>query len=580
MAKRGDLFTLEIVRQKLLAIADEMLVVLTRTSMSPIVYEILDCSTGLTDARARVIAQTDTNLVFTSSFTPEVQWIIRKFGLSGMHPGDIFLTNIPYEGASHLTDMCVVKPIFTGGEVIGFGVAIAHWADVGGKVPGSLVPDATEIYQEGLQIPGIRVVRQGEVDQSVIDIIRANVRLPQHAMGDLNAGIAAVNIAEKRLEEVCARYSPEVVREAFEAILDYGERRTRAELAKIPNGVYQAEDFIDGDGLSEDPIPVRVTVTVKDDSMTVDFTGTSPQSRGPVNCTQPVAYGACKSVLKAITDPSLPTNDGCFRPLTVILPPGTVFSAVRPAPVSWYLEGFAFVIDLVWRALAPVVPEKLTAGNYLSCCAHVISGVDHRTGNLFVDMEGNAGGWGAAVDMDGESGLTPPTNGDFYNIPVEVIEAKLPLRIESYRLNTGTGTGAGKRRGGFGLVREYRILTDHAVVFSGCSGWQRRPWGTNGGRDGSNNFVEVLAANGYVCHGRISDAQVRRGDLVRVVTGCGGGSGDPLDREPELVLRDWRDGYITAEEAERDYGVVIDVASPSVDLAATRQRRALMPRSA
>ncbi len=574
MAATADAFTREIIRQKLLAVADEMLVVLTRTSMSPIVYEILDCCTGVTDAAARVIAQTDTNLVFTSSFTPEVEWIIRKFGLDGMRPGDVFLTNIPYEGASHLTDMCVVKPIYDAGRVIAFGVVIAHWADVGGKAPGSMAPDATEIFQEGLQIPGIRVAREGELDQPVLDIIRANVRLPNNAMGDLNASIAAVNIAEKRIEEVCRRYSPAVVREAFAAMLDYGERRTRAELARIPDGTYAAEDFIDGDGLSDDPIPVRVAVTIQGDAMTVDFSGTSPQTRGPVNCTEPVAYGACKAVLKAITDPSLPTNDGCFRPLTVVLPPGTVFSAVRPAPVSWYLEGFAFVIDLVWRALAPVVPERLTAGNYISCCVNVISGVDDRNGSFFVDMEGNAGGWGAGPDADGQSGLTPPTNGDFYNIPVEVIEARMPFRIESYRLNTGTGTGAGKRRGGFGLIREYRILSDRGLVFSGCSGWKRRPWGASGGRDGSNNFFEVLGSGGRLCHGRISNAEVRRGDLVRVVTGCGGGFGDPLEREPELVLRDWRDGYVTREEAERDYGVVIDDASGSVDAAATRRRRA------
>ena len=292
-----------------------------------------------------------------------------------------------------------------------------------------------------------------------------------------------------------------------------------------------------------------------------------------MNCSRLVTLGACKAVLKAITNPGMDSNDGCFRPLSVVLPPGTVFSAERPAPVSYYLESFAYAIDLVWHALAPVLPERLTAGNYTSCCATLLTGVDSRNGKLFVDMQGYCGGWGAGAHQDGQSGLTAPTNGDFYNIPVEVIERKLPLRVEAYRLNTGTGGGAGRRRGGFGLVREYRILSDQASVFSSCSGWQRRPWGVAGGDPGSNNYVEAFSADGYVQHGRLSDVRLRRGDVVRVVTGCGGGYGDALGREPELVLDDWRNGYVTLEEAERDYAVIIDGAARAIDAQATRARR-------
>ena len=569
-----DAFEQEIIKNKLLAIADEMLVVLTRTSMSPIVYEILDCSTGVTDAQGRVIAQTDTNLVFTAGFSPQIESIVDKFGLPDLRPGDVFMTNVPDAGASHLTDVCVVQPVFYGGRLVAFGAATAHWADVGGKVPGSLAPDSTEIYQEGLQFPGIRVVREGQRNGEVIALLQANVRLPQNAMGDLNAEMAATSIADMRLQEMFARYSPDVVNDAFEVILDYGERLARAELRKIPNGVYEAEDYIDGDGLSEQPIPVRVAVTIDDDAMTVDFTGSAPQAKGSINCSPLVTKGACKSVLKAITNPGMDSNDGCFRPLSLVLPLGTVFSAQRPAPVSYYLESFAFIIDLVWHALAPVLPEKLTAGNYTSCCATLLTGLDNRTGKIFVDMQGNCGGWGAGTDLDGQSGLTAPTNGDFYNIPVEVVERNLPVRIEAYRLNTGTGAGAGKRRGGLGLVREYRILSDDAAVFSSSSGWQRQPWGVDGGHPGSNNFVDVHAASGNVCHGRVSDVKLTRGDLVRVVTGCGGGYGDPFQREAELVFRDWRDGYITLEDAKDHYGVVIDPTAKSVDPAATGRLRA------
>ncbi len=309
-----DAFTLEILKDKLHAAADEMAVVLARTSMSPIVYEVLDFACGITDRRAQVVAQTNGLTLFTGTFGPQVEATIRKFGIESMQAGDVYMTNNPYEGGTHTCDVCLVRPIFHDGELVAFAVAITHWIEIGGKVPGSISPDSTEIYQEGLQLPCIRLYRGGELNEEIADLIRANVRLPLVAMGDVNASAAATAIGEQRVVEACERYGVDALEIAFDAILDHGEQIARAELARIPNGTYVAEDVIDGDGLTDDLIPIRVAVTVTDDSLVADFTGTAPQTRGPVNCSTGALLSACKTVVRAITSPSARSNDGFFRP--------------------------------------------------------------------------------------------------------------------------------------------------------------------------------------------------------------------------------------------------------------------------
>lgn len=553
---RDDAFVREIVRNKLLAIASEMGAVLARTSMSPIVYEVLDFACGLCDASSRVIAQDNGLCLFTGTFKPQVESILAKWPIAQMRPGDLYMTNSPYGGGTHTADIALVNPIFVNGHVIAFGISVTHWTEVGGKVLGSLAPDSTEIFQEGLQFPQLRLFREGVINEAIVDIIRANVRLPQMSIGDLNAGVAAGRIAEQRLAEILARYGAETVLATFETILDHGEALARKALATIPPGIYQAEDMIDGDGVSDDPISIRVSVTVTGDKLIADFTGCAPQTRGPINCARGALMSACKTVFKAITAPQAPSNEGLFRPFELIAPEGTVFTATRPAPTGWYYEASAYATELVWKALAPVVPDRLSAGSYLSLCAYYIGG-NRPNGDYWVLATPQDGGWGACVDRDGESSLIATTDGDTYNYPAEVIETAFPLTMLRNGFNTEAGGGGGEYRGGFGTIREYRVENERGGTLLASLGRSvQRPWGGAGGADGTPNYFEVVRVDGRRERGgRVTSLPLARGDVVRIVTGNGGGWGDPRRRERASVLRDVADGLITDQDAWDLYGV-------------------------
>lgn len=570
-----DAFTEEIIKDKFGAIADEMGVVLARASMSPVVYEVLDFACGLTDPDGGVIAQSNGITVFTGTFRPQVKSVMRKFGPGGFREGDIFVTNDPYAGATHICDICVIAPIVSEGELLGFAVSVTHWVDTGGGMPGSIPPDATEIYQEGLVLPCLRLATDGQVSETIVDLLRANVRLPRMALGDLNAGMAAIGIGVREVNALRVRYGLEALRGATESLFDQGERQTRAAIEAIPDGVYRAEDEIDGDGLSDDPIPIKVAVTVDGDDMTVDFTGTSPSVRGPINCARGALESACKTAFRAITAPEAPNNDGAFRPFELVCPAGTVFTAERPSPTGWYYESTAFATELIWKALAPVVPDRLGAGSYVSVCATYIVGTEQEGNDVWVLIEPNNGGWGADHELDGENGLISTVDGDTFNFPVEVIESRFPLAIDRYALATEEGAGAGRRRGGFGLVREYRILDERgAISFGSMGSWRRRPWGLEGGGLGTNNAIEYVFKDGSTSrHGRVN-RPVEAGDVVRVITGGGGGYGDPHEREPELVAADVLDGFVTAADARDVYAVAIDPETGAVDAAATAELRA------
>lgn len=567
-----DPFTLEIIKAKLLAIASEMSVVLARTSMSPIIYEVLDFACGLTGPDGQVIAQANGLTLFTGTFAAQVQSVTRKFGPDRIKPGDIFMTNGPYDGGTHTCDIALIQPVFVDNAIVAFAVSITHWTEVGGKNPGSVSPDATEIYQEGLQFPIIHIVRQGEMVEEVVEIIRANVRLPLMSLGDLNAGIAACRIAERRLLQICERYGLDSVQQAFESMLAYGERMARQAIRRIPNGVYEAEDIIDGDGITDEQIPVRVKITVEDETMTLDFTGCAAQRPGPINCAYGALLSACKTVFKAITDPQAPSNEGWFRPYKVIIPEGTVFSATRPAPTGWYYEASAYATELVWKALAPLLPDRLTAGSYLSLCATYLGGIDDHSDEVWVHPEPHNGGWGAGQGQDGQNGLIATTDGDTYNYPIELLESKFPLLVERYSLNDSDSGGDGQWRGGLGLVREYRLLNSIGFLHASMGRNTIKPWGMNGGGPGSNNYVELIRNGEVTPFARVSYHPLQRNDLVRILTGRGGGYGNPYNRPAERVAEDVRNGYISREAARQAYGVVLD-EDLNIDEAATRQLR-------
>ncbi len=531
-----------------------------QASKSPIIYEVLDYAVAYISPQGELLAEAQGVPGFTGVLPFAVRSIIDKFGPQAMKPGDIYATNDPYSGGgTHLSDVCLMGPIFHQGELVAFAANKGHWTELGGMAPGSWTTDSTEIYQEGLQLPGIRVYDGGHPVASIVDMIAANVRLPEMTLSDLYAGVAAIRNGAARLQEICERYGLATFRQAIREMLDQGERIAKERLGELPAGVYEAEDYIDDDGLSDRPIPIQVQVTINAGRFVADFTGSSPQVPGPINGTRARLQSAARVVFKAITRADYPNNEGCFRPVEVICPPGTIFTAERPAPVSTYWEAGAAAVDLLWQALYPIARDRLTVGHFLSICGTSLAG-RHADGQLFVLVEPQAGGWGAGIDKDGENGLVAQGDGETYNIPVEVCETRYPLLVEQYAFHI-VPHGDGRFRGGRGLVRDYRILCEKAALTTTYGRHRFPPWGSAGGAAGSPNGAAIFPADSAgpaVWRGKITRYPLRRGDLVRLITGTGGGYGDPLDRPLEMVREDVRNGYLTLEQAEKGYGVVFD----------------------
>jgi N-methylhydantoinase B len=555
-ATQIDPFTLEIIKDGLIAAGDEMFYALQRTSKSTIIYEVLDYATGLLDKRGQLITQGNGVAGFLGTLTFAVQFVLEKFGDNDLHPGDILILNDPYVGGgTHLSDVSLIMPIFYEGELVAFAANKAHWTEVGGKDPGSWTTDATEVYQEGLQFPPVKIFEAGHPNLALVEIIEANVRTPDMSIGDMYAGVAALRVGERRLEELLRKYGKETVLHAMAELLDYGERMARLELQKLPKGTYEAVDYIDDDGIGNGPFEVRVKVTITDDEFICDFTGSAEQVPGPINCGRTGLHSAVRAAWKAVTDPSIPANEGVFRPLRIVCPPKTIFTAEKPAPVSTYWETMLYAADLVWKALAPIVPHRLTAGHFLSVCGTVVFGLHPEDGSLYLLVEPQAGGWGAGMDKDGENGLVCVGDGETYVIPVEVCETRYGVLVDRYAFDVADG-GAGEHRGGRGLVRDYRITSDWAGVTATFGRHKYMPWGMAGGKDGSRNYVEFIHEDGRrEIKGKCARYMLKKGEVASLHTATGGGYGDPSKRPKEKVLEDLKEGYITPEQAARDYGV-------------------------
>ena len=568
-----DSITLEIIRGKLLATADEMGVVLKRSSMSPVIYEVLDFACGVCDPEGQLISQTNGITVFTGTFAIQVNHIMEKFS-GRMRPGDIYMLNNPYAGGTHYNDVGVIKPIFRAGELFAFSISISHWTDVGGKAPGSLPADSTEIFQEGICFPGVYLYREDVRQDGIFDMIAANVRLPKMALGDLNASLAAVRIAERRVFELCERYGADAVQATFQHVLQTSETVSRAAVAALPDGTYEASDWIDGDGITEERFPTHVSVTIKGDAISFDYSKCSPQLAGPVNCSRGALISAVKTVFKAIIDPQGPSNEGYFRPLEVVAPDGLCFTATKPAPTGWYYEGTGQASELAWKALAPIVPDRVSAGSANSLCVTVLGGVQGESHEPWVMIEPSMVGWGATDERDGNCVTSAITNGDTFNYSIELLEAKFPVRVHQYGLNVAGGVGAGRYRGGYGSVREYEILADDTVLSASYGRSIERPWPMAGGRGGSCNFFELNVGGDTRRAARAPTTVMNRGDRICMYTGGGGGYGDPFTRPAEEVFAEVRADYITPEQAREEYGVVLGADGASLDEAATTALRA------
>ena len=555
-----DAFTMAIVEEALLAVGDEMFVTTQRTSQTPLIYEVLDFCVGVTDANGLLVTQGNGITLFLGTMGGAVQSVVEKFGVESLRDGDVFITNDPYGGGgTHPSDQTLVMPVLHEGELVGFTCNKAHWIDMGGKDPGTVSTDTTEIYQEGLQLPCVKIFDAGILVDAVLDIIRANVRIPSIATGDLYAQVAAVRLGAARIQTLCQKYGVDVVREAMDRRLQHGAELARLELSKLPSGVYEAEDWIEGEVRGGGPYRIRVSVNVTPTALVCDFTGTAPELTGPLNCSRPALLSACRLIFKALTSPDAPLSDGSFAALEVVCPSRTLFTAERPAPISAYWETLVRASDLVWKALASIVPHRLTAGHFLSVTAELIVGKHVDTGDLFILFEPNAGGWGAGVGKDGERGLVAIGDGDTYILPVEVAEHQYGLLVEQYAYNV-TEAGAGRWRGGEGIVKDYRITCDGATVSGFVGRHEYPPWGVEGGHDGSVNAIDLIPADGSSPRslGMFSRIPVENGDIVRILTGSGGGWGDPLERDPDFVAADVREGFVSVATAESIYGVVID----------------------
>ncbi len=567
-----DPFTLEIIKESLVAIGDEMFIAMQRTSMSTIIYEVLDYASGLLDAKGDLITQGNGVAGFLGTLTNAVRSVVEKFG-GDLAPGDIIITNDPYSGGgTHLSDVTLAMPIFYQGQLVAFAANKAHWTEVGGMSPGSWTTNSTDVWQEGLQFPCIKLFVKGQPIQGLIDLIRANVRTPDMSIGDMSAQAASLCIAERRFVDLCDRYGLDTVMRGIDALMDYGEQMTRQALAKLPKGVYEATDFIDDDGIGNGPFEMRVKVTITDDKFICDFTGSHPQVPGPINAGRTGLESGVRVIFKALTDPNIPANEGCFRPLEVICPEGTVTTAVRPAPTSTYWETMGFCSDLIWKALAPIAPERLPAGHFMSVCGTVVSGVHPDTGELFILVEPQAGGWGAGATRDGQNALVCLGDGETYVIPVEVCETRYGVLVDQFSLNICDG-GVGRYRGGRGLVRDYRITAEEAFITGTFGRFKYWPWGMKDGQSGSPNYMEMIHEDGTSkVFGKTAQYRLRRGEVARMVTGTGGGYGDPSRRPEEEIVSDVRNGYITPEMAERDYGIVIDPRTGAVKNVRARSR--------
>jgi N-methylhydantoinase B len=555
--KPSDPITVEVIRAALNAAAERMRITMIKTAYNHIISESLDFGCAIFDADVQMIAQGIGLPIFQGHLGFPIEATIRDRGREAFREGDVFIHNDPYAGnGNHLNDVAMFAPVFWDGQLTGFVSVKAHWSDVGGPVPSSMQVGSTDFRQEGLRFQSVRLFDRGELNEEVLRIIRGNIRTDSGTLKDVQAMIAVCRAGEAYFKEVLGRYGRDTVLEATGIFMEQSERRTRAELRKLPAGVYRAVGHFDNDGITLDrPVRVEMTITVGDGGMTVDFTGSSAQVTGPFNCGDAITISACRMLIKCLTTPLDPVDEGCFRPLTVVIPPRSVLAAGEPAPTARYYVPINLLLDLGLRALSEAMPDRVPAGSYADQMPTIYFGAHPETGRLFIQGDLNAGGTGGRPAADGESGMIIFGGSTARNNPVEVVESRIPsIRILKYGLRQDSG-GAGRSRGGLGIERLYHFLSPAFATFS----LERKvtpPWGLWGGRDGAVNDVEITSPDGRVRHLRkATQHPITAGERVRILTGGGGGYGPPAERDREAVRRDVAEGYVSAEAARRDYGV-------------------------
>ena len=551
-----DPITFAVIKNALDTIADDMAYAVMRTARSPIVRDVLDYSVTLCDPQGRILSQAKTVALHLGAVPDAMDVVMQRFGDS-LAPGDVVVLNDPYAGGMHLPDIFMFKPVFFHGRLSGFMVVIAHHCDVGGRVPGSNASDSTEIFQEGLRIPPMKLFDAGRPNDTLFSLIRANVRLPDLVIGDLDAQHATCSLGERDFLRLAERYGIETLEAYFDRLIDYGETLTRKAIASWPDGTYRFTDYIDGDGFSLDPIPICCAVTVAGDHLHVDFSGSSPQVRGAINATFSFVKSSTYLTVRCALDHEVPNNAGVYRCITVTAPEGSILNPRMPAPVAARaLTGYR-VVDTVMGALAQIVPEKVMAAGEGGNTVVAIGGYQGEAREPFILVDMINGAWGGRADQDGIEGVTNPSQ-NMSNLPVETLEARYPIRVESYGLRPDSG-GVGQFRGGLGLTRSYRLLAEEAVLQMRADRTDHAPYGLFGGQPGapSRNYMAVPHGDLQPLPGKVT-LRIMRGTLIRHDQAGGGGYGPASARDPDRIRADVADGKVSAGAARSSYGLVIE----------------------
>ncbi len=559
----------EVIRSYLASAAEEMRRTLIRTAFNPVIYEVLDFGISIYDRDLELIADARSLALFLGANDHAIRKGVAFVGADKLQRGDIVLMNYPYWNSAHAMDVTLFAPVFADGaeQPFAFTCIRAHWMDLGAKDPGYVL-DSTDMHQEGLILPCLKVYKRGVADPEVINLIRFNSRLPDLVLGDLEAQVAATRTGERRLVELHRKFGAEAFDTAIAQILSHGEAVARRELARLPKGTWTATDLVDSDGVSDEPVPIAVTVTHDDAGLRCDFSASSKAVRGPINMPLGLTQTVCKLVLKSLTTPHLPSNAGHFRPLEVIAPPGNLFHAVYPA-ATFTLWTAHLALELVYKALAQGMPERLAASSGGDVLGFMMVGHD-ANGQLYAVSNNDAIGWGGTAAHDGANATNHISGSLVRNTPIEVLEMKTGMFIEAFELVDDSG-GAGTWRGGLGVRRRIRFVTPGEFL-SVTKKTLTAPWPLQGGSASKPNAVRLHADTPRERRVGTWRAPVAAGDVVECLSGGGAGYGPPFAREPQRVADDVREGYVSAAAAEARYGVVL-AADGSVDAGATIARR-------
>ncbi len=570
LARDIDPITFEVIRNGLDSLVDEMALTIMRTAHSGIVKDAMDYSTAFCDRRGQVIAQGLTITLHLGSFSGAVRSVLERYE-GAIEPEDMYILNDPYgSGGIHLPDIYVIKPVFVDDELQGFAATVAHHTDVGGIVPGSNSTDSVEVYQEGIRIPTLKLYDRGMPNEAIFAIIEKNVRVPDKVLGDMRAQIAALNIGEREFHHLAGRYGAATVRRYMDALLDYTEGLAREEILRLPNGTYEFTDYIDADNIEEGPVVIHVSLTISGDRVLADLEGSSPQVKAGINSPLTFTKSAVYGAVRLVMDPDIPNAEGYQRLIEVRAPKASVVAGELPAACGARgITGFR-VMDAVMGALGQAVPDRVPAdgdgGNTI-----ISIGGYHADGEPFAFVDLICGVRGGRPAGDGPEGVPHPGS-NISNTPVEIAEVEQPVRIEAYGLIQDTG-GPGKFRGALSQTRRVRCLADEATLQLRSDKRRFPPYGLHGGKPGDPSWNILNPGDGQTILPTLAVAPMKRDDVLLHTMASGGGWGDPLDRDPELVRTDVRSERLTADHVRREYGVVIDPESFEVDLGATERLR-------